>query len=291
MASINKRGKKWRVQVRFAGTYETKTFASKSEAQHWGDEVEGSFKGSKTYRPKNFAEVLQKYLRTGTPKKPSATNENIIINKLLRANWVNYEFKHLSARHLTEYRDERLAQVKPSTLRRQFDIVHHAASVAANEWDWDVPVDLIKRIKVKVPPPTAVRRIDNDELQQFFDACRTGTRNRMIAPVVCFALDTALRKRELVDLQWEWVDFERGLIHANKTKSGYARRIPMSPVARELLKLLAKRATVTTGGKPTGSLFNMSARAITLSFVRIKKRAGTNFRFHDLRHEAVSRFL
>ncbi len=164
-------------------------------------------------------------------------------------------------------------------------------SVAANEWDWDVPVDLIKRIKVKVPPPTAVRRIDNDDLQQFFDGCRTGTRNMIIAPVVRFALETALRKQELVDLQWEWVDFERGFIHANKTKSGYARRIPMSPIARELLELLSKRVTVTTGDKPTGSVFGMSARAITLSFVRIKKRAGTNFRFHDLRHEAVSPFF
>ena len=291
MASINKRGKKWRVQVRIAGTYETKTFASRSDAQRWADEVEGSFKGGKTYRPKNFGEVLQKYLRTVTPKKPSAANESIIINKLLQAGWVNYELKYLSARHLTEYRDERLVEVKPSTLKRQFDIVHHAVSVAANEWDWDVPVDLIKRIKVKVPPPTAVRRIDNDELQKFFDACRTYTRNIMIAPVVRFALETALRKQELVDLLWEWVDFERGPIHANKTKSGYARRIPMSPIARELLELLAKRATVTTGGKPTGPLFNMSARAITLSFVRIKKRAGTDFRFHDLRHEAISRFF
>ena len=60
--------------------------------------------------------------------------------------------------------------------------------------------------------------------------------NTMIAPVVRFALETALRKQELVDLQWEWVDFERGFIHANKTKTGYVRRMPMSPIARELLE-------------------------------------------------------
>ena len=64
-----------------------------------------------------------------------------------------------------------------------------------------MPVALIKRIKGKVPPPTAVRRVTQDELQQFFDASRIGTCNMMIAPVVRFALETALRKQELVDLQ------------------------------------------------------------------------------------------
>ncbi len=93
MASINKRGKKWRVQVRAAGTYETKTFASKSEAQRWADEVEGSFKGSKTYRPKNFGEVLQKYLRTVTPKNlllptrlSSSTSYSRLIESITNSN-------------------------------------------------------------------------------------------------------------------------------------------------------------------------------------------------------------
>lgn len=210
---------------------------------------------------------------------------------MLQSAWVEVSLKRLSALQLTEYRDQRLEEVKPSTLKRQFDILHYAVGIADSEWNWDVPVDLIRRIKVKVPPPTGLRRVTQDELQQFFDACRFYTRNMMIAPVVRFALETALRKQELVDLQWDWVDFERGIIHANKTKTGYVQRIPMSPVARELLELLEQRATVSTSGKPTGSVFGMSARAITLSFARIKKRAGTEFRLHDLRHEAISRFF
>ena len=49
-----------------------------------------------------------------------------------------------------------------------------------------MPVALIRRIKVKVPPATCACGVSttNDELQQFFDACRTYTRNTMIAPVV-----------------------------------------------------------------------------------------------------------
>lgn len=289
MASITKRGKKWRVQVREDGISASATFDTKAEAKAWADDQK-HFDPSDN-EPKNFREVLVEYRERVTVKKPSAQNETIIINKLLQAAWVDIPLTKLSARHLTEYRDQRLEEVKPSTLKRQFDILHHAVSIAQSEWNWRVPVALIKRIKVKVPPPTAVRRISDDELQQFFAACRTYTRNMMIAPVVRFALETALRKKELVNLQWEWVDFERGFIHANKTKSGYVRRIPMSPVARELLEVLAKRATVTTDGKPAGSVFGMSARAISLSFVRIKKRAGTDFRFHDLRHEAISRFF
>lgn len=289
MAFITKRGKKWRVHVRQDGISASATFDTKAEAKAWADDQENF--GPSDNEPKNFREVLVEYRDRVTVKKPSAHNETIIINKLLQAAWVDIPLTKLSARHLTDYRDQRLEEVKPSTLKRQFDILHHAVSIAQSEWNWRVPVALIKRIKVKVPPPTAVRRVTQDELQQFFDACRSYTRNMMIAPVVRFALETALRKQELVDLQWEWVNLERGIIHANKTKTGYVRRIPMSPVARELLELLAQRATVTTSGKPTGSVFGMSAQAITLSFTRIKKRAGTEFRFHDLRHEAISRFF
>ena len=289
MASITKRGKKWRVQVRQDGISASASFDTKAEAKAWADDQENF--GPSDNEPKNFREVLVEYRDRVTVKKPSAQNETIIINKLLQAAWVDIPLTKLSARHLTEYRDQRLEEVKPSTLKRQFDILHHAVSIAQSEWNWRVPVALIKRIKVKVPPPTALRRVSQDELQQFFDACRTYTRNMMIAPVVRFALETALRKQELVDLQWDWVDFERGFIHANKTKTGYVRRIPMSPIARELLELLAQRATVTANGKPTGSVFGMTSRAITLSFTRIKKRAGTEFRFHDLRHEAISRFF
>ena len=118
--------------------------------------------------------------------------------------------------------------MKPSTLKRQFDILHHAVGIADSEWNWDVPVDLIRRIKVKVPPPTALRRVTQDELQQFFDACRTYTRNTDDCACGSICARDCLRKQELVDLQWEWVDFERGFIHANKTKTGYVRRIPMS---------------------------------------------------------------
>lgn len=224
MASITKRGKKWRVQVRQDGISASATFDTKAEVKAWADDQEHF--GPSDNEPKNFREVLVEYRDRVTVKKPSAQNETIIINKLLQAAWVDIPLTKLSARHLTEYRDQRLEEVKPSTLKRQFDILHHAVSIAQSEWNWRVPVVLIKRIKVKVPPPTAVRRINNDELQQFFDTCRTYTRNMMIAPVVRFALETALRKQELVDLQWEWVDFERGFIHANKTKSGYVRRIP-----------------------------------------------------------------
>ena len=59
--------------------------------------------------------------------------------------------------------------MKPSTLKRQFDILYHAVGIADGEWNWDVLADLIRRIKVKVPSPTALRRVTKDELQQFFD--------------------------------------------------------------------------------------------------------------------------
>ena len=87
MASITKRGKKWRVQVRQDGISASASFDTKAEAKAWADDQENF--GPSDNEPKNFREVLVEYRDRVTVKKPSAHNETIIINKLLQAAWVD----------------------------------------------------------------------------------------------------------------------------------------------------------------------------------------------------------
>jgi integrase len=44
--------------------------------------------------------------------------------------------------------------------------------------------------------------------------------------------------------------------------------------------------------KPSGSVFPIAENCIRLAWERVRSKAGiTDLRFHDLRHEAVSRFF
>lgn len=106
---------------------------------------------------------------------------------------------------------------------------------------------------------------------------------------VAFAVCTSLRRSEIVSLRWEDVDFVRATIKLHKP--GYLRRtkvkardVPLIPRALEVLRML--------GPKSTGVIWPISAASLTQAFGRAKLRAGLkDARLHDLRREAISRYV
>jgi integrase len=82
--------------------------------------------------------------------------------------------------------------------------------------------------------------------------------------------------------QWSDVDLERRTLVIGMAKNGHGRTIPLMP---QVLHLLAHAPRTAPEVLP------MSQNAFRLSFERARVKAGTSFRFHDLRHEAISRFF
>lgn len=120
------------------------------------------------------------------------------------------------------------------------------------------------------------RFLENDEKDRLLAAC-----DDKIKPIVLVALLTGMRQSEILNLQWDHIDFTNGLIHVLKTKSGYPREIP---IAGHLSPLL----TALNSGNG-GRLFDLSCRATNRHFNQAAKAAGiVNFRFHDLRHTFAS---
>ena len=56
--------------------------------------------------------------------------EPIIIRLLMRSDWAKKPLSVLTTADVSAYRDERLRQVKASSLHRQFCIIKHAAKIA-----------------------------------------------------------------------------------------------------------------------------------------------------------------
>jgi integrase len=156
------------------------------------------------------------------------------------------------------------------------------------------PVASIRR-----PPPSKARerRLDADEEVRLLKALddhsgeseredgkryRHGTRNPWIKPVVLLALETAMRRGELLSLQWENVDLARRVAHLPKTKNGDARNVPLSSRAVAVLQALPRSID--------GRVFPVEDYMIREAWKQACKRAGIeDLRFHDLRHEATSR--
>ena len=122
------------------------------------------------------------------------------------------------------------------------------------------------------------RRVSDDEIAAI---CST-TRSRELGALVRLAVETAMRRGELVDLRWKHVDLDKRTAHLPKTKNGFPRTVPLSSRAVETLRTLPRRVDDRVFGLHRGSVSEAFQRAVS--------RAGLeNLRFHDLRHEATSR--
>lgn len=109
------------------------------------------------------------------------------------------------------------------------------------------------------------------------------------------ALETAMRLREMATLTTGQVDLDNRTVFLEKTKNGDKRQVPLTSVARDLLREHVKELDSEFlfpwwNGEP-GTLPKVSSR-VSKSFARIFELAGVpDYRFHDLRHEATSRLF
>ncbi len=96
-----------------------------------------------------------------------------------------------------------------------------------------------------------------------------------------------MRRGEILSIRWKDVDLQRRYVRVTETKNGNPRAIPLSKAAMTLLGALK-----VSQGQSDGVVFPVSANALRLAWERLKRRAGVqDLRFHDFRHEAISRFF
>ena len=117
-------------------------------------------------------------------------------------------------------------------------------------------------------------------------ALRDGPDSLEMEALVILAVETGMRRSELLDLRAAEVRFTRlgRVIERAKSKNGHSRRV-----------VLTDRATVAVDGLRNGKegtdrLFKLNADAVAWRWDRARTAAGCpDLRLHDLRHEALSR--
>lgn len=112
-----------------------------------------------------------------------------------------------------------------------------------------------------------------------------------LKPVIVVALNTGMRRGEILNLKWNQIDFEKELIKVENTKSGKKRHIHINS---ELASLLLRLKSEEDSGEfvfvnpDTGKPFLDLKRAFKGA---CKKAAIEDLRFHDLRHTFASRLV
>lgn len=290
MASFRKRKDRWQVQVRKKGSPSvSRTFQSKADARVWARMMEGKIDANdlptnhRELKAITLAELIRRYRDEVTPAKRSAKEETYRLNRLLKQKISSIPLDRLSGNEVSKFRDNRLCEVGPQAVRHELNVLAHILRIAIREWGVPLSKNPVDQIRKPIPPKTRDRRLDKDEWKKIVKVCGT-TSAVCLLPLITIAVETAMRRMELLRLDWSLLDLEARTLHIPETKNGSPRTIPLTTRAIQIFRQLEP--------KESGMVFGVTESGLRYHWKRLTRRAGIRgLHFHDLRHEAISRFF
>lgn len=300
MATIEQRGPyQWRAKVRRKGyPVQTKTHDYKAEAEAWARDIEAqmdrsAFVDRSLSERETLKDVIKVHLKKITPTHKGAESEKMRLNKFMRDEHelCAYAMANLRTEHFEDYRDRRLEQVKPGTVARELNLLHSVIQHCRRRLSLlENPISHVKRPKVRDARFSRLEDGDEDKLLTALDDCR----NEFIKPAVILALETAMRRGELLSLKWDDVDLAKQTATLHDTKNGDTRIVPLSTRAAAVFQqlLVSREKKKVVGIKRDRRVFPISDQSLKCAWERGRTRADMeHFTFHDLRHEAISRLF
>lgn len=282
MASIRKWKSGWRAEVARKGVRRSKVFASRQEARDWAAHQEHLIVNAEKIAPRvPFKEILDRYAREVSPGKGGHKWEVVRLEKLGRDKLGDIALCDLTATDFADWRDRRLKEVSAASVRREMGLMGAVLTQARRDWGL-IEHSPLADVRKPKQAHRRERRPTQDELDRLAHSAGTDlTKSTARAyHAFLFAIETAMRAGEVLGLRAEHVDLDRRVAHLPKTKNGTARDVPLSTEAVRLLRALPE----------ADPLFNMSAQQLDALWRKLRDRAAVeNLRFHDSRHEAITR--
>lgn len=170
--------------------------------------------------------------------------------------------------------------VKGATINREVALLKTIFNKAV-EWG-RIDTNRILSVKKFKENQTNMKILKDEEAVQLINSALPH-----LKPVLIIALNTGMRRNEILSLKWENVDFKNCLIYVKDSKSA-DREVPMNYLVFEILKELSQESEFIFYNPKTKS----HIKDIKNSFWTARDNAKIKgLRFHDLRHTAASRMI
>jgi integrase len=283
--TLYKRGRKYSISIWVDGVRHLKSTGTTNRRE--AETIERDFREELNRRrhqireaspDMTFADLAARFLADGSPRP-----YHLDRLKVLLPHWGECPIGRISKPLVRDYRKERHAE-KPlteTTLNRDVEVLRHLLYWAVDEGFLTTnPLARIRLVRGRRKPRPVM---SVEEETKLIPASAPH-----LAPIIIAALDTGMRRGELLTERWEHIDFNRRvlLVTHSKTAGGEAREIPLTA---RLAELLSARA------KPEGLVFTFKGRPlhrIKTAWKAAVRRAGIRyFRFHDLRHTFNTRLM
>lgn len=295
MAFIEKRNGAWRVSVCRKGIRKTATFDTKTECKDWASQIEADILNNNFIDKKlldrkeiSLIEIFDKYSREVSFKKKGGSQEFIRLKFFSKEEIFNQPIDQITPRLLAEWRDKRLKVVKGSTVNRDLNLLSDIFTMAIKEWGVNIPNNPVHMIQRPKNPAARERTISEEEKRKIAKVLdwdmgsSPKTTKQWVAFAFFLAIETAMRRGEILSLQWENVHLEESYLHLESTKNGEKRDVPLSLRAKKLLSLLKV-------GKANDNIVPLTPYNLSRAFNKATKIAQIkDLHFHDARREATT---
>jgi len=288
MASIRKFRGKFNVQIRRQGYPSiSRTFANLTIAKRWASTTEADMERNlHVVIPDNttVGELLDRYEKEISPLHKSHQVEKYRL-QTLRTHLGDKRVSALLPSVVCKYRDTRLKTVSPASLKRELTILSSVLNIAIKEWGIGIQQNPVSMVSLPKIGNGRDRRLESGEEQKLLSS--TGELKRLII----LALETGMRRGEILNIKKSHIDFTRQTLLIPLTKTDTPRTIPLSSRAIAVLREQLRGSEKVIPIEET-ALFSYTARGLSGAFLRLSRRHKLdNLHFHDLRHEATSRFF
>jgi integrase len=245
MATIRKRGDKWQARIQIKGVVQlAKTFRVKADAEAWAkvnesEIIRGTYISTTDSERTTLKEALERYEKEVTPNKRSAAIELYRTKAWKAHKLAQKSLASLRGVDFAQWRDKRLLVASPATTRLELAVISNLFNVARKEWGFEGLNNPIESIRMPAVQNARARLFYPGEENLLFEAMRpvsrdhkgrlvAGCANPWLKPLVTLALETAMRRGELLALRWENIKIKECTAHLPMTKNGNSRTVPLS---------------------------------------------------------------
>ena len=270
----------------------SKRMAEQALAVQTAEILQGRYRLNEKKKPIGFRELTDQYMEHAKTTKLSWQRDCDFM-KRFNAFFKDRPLDHITTELVEKYKTHRRNEVlgrgkyadrdprdvpmatinrELSCLRRIFNLAIAWGKMEKN------PVKGVRFFREEMLPE---RVLTDEEIRVLLLCCNTVT-----ADVVQFALNTGMRRGEILGLRWDQGDLLTGYITVTRTKSGKQRKSPINDTVRDLLERQPRQGMFVfhRNGKP--------AKSVRTDFEKSVRRAAIGHcRFHDLRHTFATRLV
>jgi integrase len=236
-----------------------------------------------------FRELKEKYSAWAAGRQKSWKGARGYMAGQLERCFGKYDLNAFSSGLIEQFQSDELERgLNPGGVNR---LVGLLKSMFTKALDWEmIREDVLRKVrKVKdiKGEQNRLRYLVLEECRDLVEACDTH-----LKPIVITALNTGMRRGEILGLKWEQVDLKHGfiLLKSDDTKNGERRELPINATLRTMLQGIPRRLDIpyVFFDPATGNPYGEVKRSFKSALRRAKIQ---DFHFHDLRHTFASHLV